>query len=90
MNVPFFIARRYLFSKKSHSAINIISMISVVGIALATTALVCVLSVFNGFRELVASLFTAFDPELEVVASEGRTFSMTNPSIRNIQTCKWV
>ena len=49
MSLPFFIARRYLFSKKKHNAINIISGISVCGVALATLALVCTLSVFNGF-----------------------------------------
>ena len=56
MNFPFFIARRYLFSKKSTHAINIISVISMVGVAVATMALVIVLSVFNGFHDLVASL----------------------------------
>ena len=59
MNFPFFIARRYLFSKKSTNAINIISAISVLGVAVATMALVVTLSVFNGFSDLVASLFTA-------------------------------
>ena len=55
MNFPFYIARRYLFSKKSHHAINVISLISVVGVAVTTMALICVLSVFNGFQDLVAS-----------------------------------
>ena len=59
MNFPFYIARRYLFSKKSHHAINIISAISVCGVALATMALICTMSVFNGFQDLVASFFTA-------------------------------
>ena len=62
MNWTFFFARRYLFSRRSHNAINIISGISAVGIAVATLALVCTLSVFNGFQDLVAGLFTAFDP----------------------------
>ena len=66
MNLPLYIARRYLFSKKSHHAINIISGISVCGVALATLAMVCTLSVFNGFQDLVASFFTAFDPELKI------------------------
>ena len=66
MNFPFYIARRYLFSKKSTHAINAISAISVVGVAVATMALVVTLSVFNGFHDLVASLFTSFDPELKV------------------------
>ena len=50
MNLSLFFARRYLFSRKSHSAINIISGVSALGIAVSTMALVCVLSVFNGFR----------------------------------------
>ncbi|MBP8777667.1 MAG: ABC transporter permease, partial [Bacteroidaceae bacterium] len=58
MKLSLFIARRYLFSKKSHNAINVISAISVCGVALATLALVCTLSVFNGFQQMVADLFT--------------------------------
>lgn len=73
VNLPFYIARRYLFSKKSHHAINIISGISVCGVALAAMALVCTLSVFNGFRDMVASFFTAFDPELRVTPVAGKT-----------------
>ncbi|NLB01766.1 MAG: ABC transporter permease, partial [Bacteroidales bacterium] len=53
MNLAFHIARRYLFSKKSHNAINIISMVSVFGVAAATIAMVCTLSVFNGFQDLL-------------------------------------
>ncbi|MBQ8866617.1 MAG: FtsX-like permease family protein [Bacteroidaceae bacterium] len=74
MNLSLYIAKRYLFSKKSHNAINIISGISACGVALATLALVCTLSVFNGFQELVAGLFTAFDPELKITATESKTF----------------
>lgn len=55
MNFPFYIAKRYLFSKKSTHAINIISAISVIGVAVATMAMVVVLSGFNGFSDLVAS-----------------------------------
>ena len=72
LNLPFFIARRYLFSKKSTNAINVISIISMVGVAVATMALVIVLSVFNGFHDLVASFFTNFDPPLEVVPVKGK------------------
>lgn len=72
MNFPFYIARRYLLSKKSHNAINIISGISVCGVSLATLALVCTLSVFNGFQDLVATFFTAFDPELKITAAKGK------------------
>lgn len=73
MNFPFYIARRYLFSKKSTNAINIISAISVVGVAVATMALVVTLSVFNGFHDLVASLLTSFDPQIKVVPAMGKT-----------------
>lgn len=74
MNFPFYIARRYLFSKKSHNAINVISTISVCGVALATLALVCTLSVFNGFQDLVETFFTAFDPQLKIMAVRGKVF----------------
>lgn len=74
MNFPFYIARRYLFSKKSHNAINVISTISVCGVALATLALVCTLSVFNGFQDLIETFFTAFDPQLKITAVRGKVF----------------
>lgn len=74
MNFPFYIARRYLFSKKSHNAINVISTISVCGVALATLALVCTLSVFNGFQDLVETFFTAFDPQLKITTTHGKVF----------------
>lgn len=85
MNFPFFIARRYLFSKKSTHAINIISAISVVGVAVATMALVIVLSVFNGFHDLVASLFTSFDPQLTVVPVTGKTVPNDDPILTQIK-----
>lgn len=72
MNYEFFIASRYLISKKTHNAINIISGVSVCGVAIATAALVCILSVFNGFQDTVAGLFTTFDPDLKVVPAEGK------------------
>lgn len=73
MNFPFYIARRYLFSKKSTHVINVISGIAAAGVAVATTALVVVLSGFNGFTDLVASFFTTFDPQLKVVPAEGKS-----------------
>ena len=63
-----------MFSKKSHNAINVISAISVCGVALATLALVCTLSVFNGFQDLVTTFFTAFDPQLKITAVRGKVF----------------
>ena len=85
MNLPFFIARRYVFSKKSTNAINIISAISVVGVAVATMALVIVLSVFNGFHDLVASLFTTFDPQLELVPKSGKTVAADDPALDRVR-----
>lgn len=74
MNLSFYIARRYLLGKKSQNAINIISGISVLGVATGTMALVIVLSVFNGFDEVVKSLFSTFDPDIKISAVEGKTF----------------
>lgn len=85
MNFPFYIARRYLFSKKSTHVINLISGISVVGVAVATMALVVTLSVFNGFHDLVASLLTAFDPQLKVVPVEGKTAPADDPILTKIR-----
>lgn len=85
MNLPFYIARRYLFSKKKHNAINIISGISVCGVALATLALVCTLSVFNGFQDMVAGFFTAFDPELKITARQGKVFDPQEAGIRQVR-----
>lgn len=70
------IARRYLLSKKSHSAINIISIISVVVTAVVTAAMIIVLSVFNGFEGLVTSLYHSFDPPLRITPSQGKVFSV--------------
>ena len=85
MSFPFYIARRYLFSKKSTNAINIISVISMVGIAVATMALVIVLSVFNGFHDMVASFFTQFDPQLKVVPVEGKTVASDDPVLTELR-----
>ena len=85
MNFPFFIARRYLFSKKSTHAINVISGISVVGVAIATMALVVTLSVFNGFHDLVASFFTSFDPQLKVTPVEGKAVAADDPVLTQIR-----
>lgn len=85
MNFPFYIARRYLFSKKSTHAINIISCISAVGVAVATMALVVTLSVFNGFHDLVASFFTSFDPQIELVPAEGKTAPADDPLLQKVR-----
>ena len=78
MNFPFYIARRYLVSKKSHNIINIISGISVLGVTIGTMALIIVLSVFNGFESVVVSLFNAFDPDLKITPAQGKTFRLSD------------
>ena len=85
MNFPFFVARRYLFSKKKTHVINVISLISVVGVAVATMALVVVMSVFNGFQDLVANLFTNFDPQLKVMPVMGKTAAADDPVLTKIR-----
>ena len=85
MNFPFYIARRYLFSKKSTHAINIISAISVIGVAVASMALIVTLSVFNGFHDMVASLFTQMDPQLKVTPVKGKVAPADDPILTAIR-----
>ena len=85
MNFPFYIARRYLFSKKSTNAINVISGISVVGVAIAAMALVVTLSVFNGFHDMVASFFTQLDPQIKVTPVKGKTVSADDALLTRIR-----
>ena len=88
MNYRFFIAWRYLFSRKSHHAINIISGISACGVAIAAMAMVCTLSVFNGFQGLVSDLFTDFDPELKIVLTQGRILSANDTAVKQLRQRK--
>lgn len=88
MGFPFYIAHRYILSKKSHNVINIISGISVFGVVVTTAALVCILSVFNGFQNLIADLFTAIDPQLKVVPAEGRYVDASHPLLTELKTDK--
>ncbi|MBQ9678261.1 MAG: ABC transporter permease [Prevotella sp.] len=85
MNFPFYIARRYLFSKKSTNAINVISGISVVGVAIAAMALVVTLSVFNGFHDMVASLFTQLDPQIKITPVKGKTVAADDSLLTQIR-----
>jgi lipoprotein-releasing system permease protein len=73
MHTALFIAKRYLFARKSHNVINIISIISVVGVMVGTMGLIIVLSVFNGFSSLVVSLYNSFDPDIKISAAIGKT-----------------
>ncbi len=82
----FFVARRYLFSKKKQNAINVISLVAACGVCLGTLALVCVLSVFNGFESLVRNMFAAFDPDVKIESVVGKTFSITDERFEQIRT----
>lgn len=90
MNISFYIAKRYLFAKKSHNVINVISAISVAGIALASFALICTLSVFNGFHNLISTLFSGFDPELKVVPVHGKFFPTDDERITTAQSLPFI
>lgn len=90
MNLSLYIAKRYLFSKKSHNAINVISAVSVCGVALATLALVCTLSVFNGFHDLISSFFTHFDPDLKIEVIKGKVFTPSPSMVDSIRTTEGV
>ena len=84
MNLSLYIAGRYLFSKKSHQVINIISGVAIAGIALATAAMVCVLSVFNGFQGIVAEQFSAFDADIRITAASGKVITTDAQEITSL------
>lgn len=90
MNFPFYIATRYLFSKKSRNVINIISGVSVTGIAVGTMALVVVMSAFNGLEALVESLYSSFDPEIKITAKAGKTFHLDDFSEHEVKQIEGV
>jgi lipoprotein-releasing system permease protein len=75
MNFPFFIAKRYFTTKKSSSFVHIISRVSLFGVSIGTAALILVLSVFNGFEDLVLSMYNSFDPHLKITSTQGKTFN---------------
>lgn len=85
MRTDLYIARRYLFAKKSHHIINYISIISVIGVMLTTAALIIVLSVFNGFEKLVISLFNSFNPEFVIQPTKGKTFQLNSSPFNEIK-----
>lgn len=74
MNLPLFVSRRYLFARKSHNVINIISAISAIGMAIGTAALILILSVYNGFDALVKSSLSDLDPDIVVSPATGKVF----------------
>lgn len=91
MNFPFYIARRYLFSKKSHNIINVISFISVLGVCIVSLALIVVLSVFNGFEDVVIKMYNSFNPDLEIKINKGKTFDESViDNIKNVEGVAWI
>ncbi len=75
MNLPLFIAKRYLISKKSTNVINIITTISIVGVTVSTIALIVILSVINGFTNVLELRFNSFDPDLKIAPAKGKSFN---------------
>src|ERR1043166_1969872 len=90
MNLALFIARRYFFSKKSQRAINIVSLISMLGVMIGSGALIVVFSVFNGFESLVISLYNSFDPEVKITAVQGKTFSPDSTMILKLRSLEGI
>lgn len=84
MKLSLYIAKRYLFAKKSRNAINIISAVSVAGVAVGTMALIIILSVFNGLETMVSAIFNTFDPDIKITASEGKTFVADTLSLKKL------
>ena len=84
MNLSLYIAKRYIFSRKRHQVINLISGVAVAGVALATVAMVCTLSVFNGFQGVVAKQFTAMDPDVKVTVVQGKSFDKNSAAVAQV------
>ena len=85
MNLPWFIAGRYLFAKKSHNVINIISAISAIGMAIGTAALIIILSVYNGFDELVKSTLSNVEPDILVSPAKGKVFTPEEALLKSLK-----
>jgi len=85
MNLPFLFAKRYLFSKKSVNAINIISSISVIGVMVSSAALIILLSSFNGMEELILSMYSKFAPELKIEPQKGKLFETNKPIFQELR-----
>jgi len=85
MKLSMDIARRYLLGKKSTNAINYITWISIAGIAIGTAALVLILSVFNGFQTFISGMYNAFNPDLKVVAYEGKYFDIDSSKVASLE-----
>ena len=87
MSIESHIAWRYLFAKKSHNAINVVSGVSAAAVVVVTAAMICVMSVLNGFGKVVESMFSQFDPEVKVTAKEGKWFNLNIEQRTAIDSC---
>ncbi len=85
MKLAFYIARRYLVSRKSANIVNLISAISVVGVAIGTMALIVVLSAFNGIDSFIEGMLSNFDPDLKITASQGKSFSLDDADFDSVK-----
>ena len=90
MRLSVYIAKRYLFARKSRNAINIISAVSVAGVTVGTMALIIILSVFNGLEQMVSTIFNTFDPELEITAAKGKVFIPDSSKLSAISSLKGI
>jgi lipoprotein-releasing system permease protein len=90
LKLAFYIARRYLISKKSVNVINLISAISVIGVAVGTMALIVVLSAFNGIDSFIANMLSSFDPDLKITIREGKSFSLDEPGLDEVMKLEGV
>ena len=90
MKLEFFIARRYLLSRRKKNFINIISILSLVGVAFSAAAIIIVLSVFNGLGDLLRSLNNSFDPEIKIEAVQGKSFPVSDSLLKKIEAVEGV
>lgn len=85
MQLPLYIAKRYLFSKKSTNAINIITAIATLGITVGTAALLLILCVFNGFEDLISNMMNNFNPDIKITPAKGKTFAIDSNQLAQIR-----
>ena len=84
MNLSFSIAKKYLFSKKSHNVINIISAISAIGIGIGSLSLIIILSVYNGFDNLIRQMYESYEADFIISPKEGKTFILTQEQYNEV------
>ena len=90
MNVPLFIANRYLHAKKSHNLINIITWISIIGISVGSFALIVVMSAFNGLENVISSMNSQLTPDLQIASTKGKTVNLATFPAEQVQSIKGV